>query len=397
MKSVIIGLFLIIAIAFGSAWLRDGSGAEAHEPHSGLNFSLGVDNDGDTVSDCFASCSIAVGASFNLNVHLNALGGVPSYEAFDTFFTYSGAITTIGSPAIPWPECVFPAHRSAAGELRSACTRGIASPASTYTGVIVRQMFECSYGAASITLHHGAAVGDTRLIETLGSMHSEGNGTSEMLAITCEEPPIPYADKTFTNTGNSAASALTTLAWPFPSSVSVVTNAPGCPSPSVYWEFSDPAGISIEWGEFCVDPGESVTVRVYADCPYCTIDIGSGTWTYADADTDGDGCPDIREQQTATGSQLSGGRRSYLNPYDYFNPTHDHENRLDDVLMVVQAYYNDDSDDNPGEPPYAPGYNPDTDRADDPAYAEDWRLLAGNGYQRVGDILAVIRQYFHDC
>ena len=54
-------------------------------------------------------------------------------------------------------------------------------------------------------------------------------------------------------------------------------------------------------------------------------------------------------------------------------------------------------------PPYAPGYNPDTDRTDDPAYpntgvgAQPWRLLAGNGEQRVDDILLVLKQYYHDC
>jgi len=112
-------------------------------------------------------------------------------------------------------------------------------------------------------------------------------------------------------------------------------------------------------------------------------------------DTDGDTCPDIKESQLKLGTELAGGRRNSKNPYDYFNPTGDGENRVDDILMVVDAYYIDDSDGNPGLPPYAPGYNPTTDRTllgPDP-----WDTGPANGLQRVDDILNIVKQYFHDC
>jgi len=114
-----------------------------------------------------------------------------------------------------------------------------------------------------------------------------------------------------------------------------------------------------------------------------------------DPDTDGDGCPNVNEQQTAIGSEMSGGRRDYLNANDYFNPTHDGINRVDDVLAVIDAYFVDDDDGNPGLPPYAPGYDPDTDRT----YAgpEAWNLGPPNGLQRVDDVLNQVKQYFHDC
>jgi hypothetical protein len=115
----------------------------------------------------------------------------------------------------------------------------------------------------------------------------------------------------------------------------------------------------------------------------------------ANPDTDGDGCPDAREQQTAPGSELSGGLRDYQNPYDYFNPTHDGRNRVDDILKVVQQYFKDDNDGNPGLPPYMANYNPDTDRT--PLGPHVWNLGIGNGLQRVDDILAIVKQYFHDC
>jgi len=80
-------------------------------------------------------------------------------------------------------------------------------------------------------------------------------------------------------------------------------------------------------------------------------------------DDDGDGCSNAAEQQTAPGSELSGGLRDDLDPNDYFNPSGDGQNRVDDILLVVQAYFDDDDDGNPGLPPYEPGYNPATDRS----------------------------------
>jgi hypothetical protein len=125
---------------------------------------------------------------------------------------------------------------------------------------------------------------------------------------------------------------------------------------------------------------------------HCADMLCSGT---KPLDTDGDGCSDQREHLTSTGSERYGGLRDFTNPYDYFNPTHDGQNRVDDVLMVVQAFFDDDSDANPGLPPYAPGYNPDTDRT--AGGPNVWNLGPGNGLQRLDDILAIIAQYFHDC
>ena len=119
--------------------------------------------------------------------------------------------------------------------------------------------------------------------------------------------------------------------------------------------------------------------------------------TGAAGHTDADGCPDVKEQQTAPGSQTSGGLRDYLNPYDYFNPSGDGQNRVDDILLVVAQYFDDDLDGNPVLPPYSPGYNPDMDRTDDPGSSEAWDLLGPNGQQRVDDILNIVKQYFHDC
>lgn len=112
------------------------------------------------------------------------------------------------------------------------------------------------------------------------------------------------------------------------------------------------------------------------------------------ADTDSDSCSDPAELGENEGT---GGKRSPTNPWDYFNPSGDGLNRIDDVLIVIGKYFADDNDADPGLPPYAPGYDPHADRSDDPASPEGWDLLGPNGKQRIDDIVAIIKQYAHDC
>ena len=100
-------------------------------------------------------------------------------------------------------------------------------------------------------------------------------------------------------------------------------------------------------------------------------------------DSDGDGCPDGRELGT---NQVTGGLRYPLNSWDYFNPSHDGLNRVDDILLVVGQYFKDTGN---------PAYNPDYDRT--LLGPNAWNLGPGNGLQRVDDILNSVNQYFHDC
>ena len=100
-------------------------------------------------------------------------------------------------------------------------------------------------------------------------------------------------------------------------------------------------------------------------------------------DTDGDGCPDGDENGA---DERKGGRRNFLNPWDYFNPTHDGRIRADDILAVVKHTFQDKG---------MPGYNPDYDRT---FYGPDpWDLGPPDGLIRVADIIAVVRQFGHDC
>jgi hypothetical protein len=114
----------------------------------------------------------------------------------------------------------------------------------------------------------------------------------------------------------------------------------------------------------------------------------------AEPDEDIDGCPTADELGL---NAMLGGQRDPDNQWDYFNPTGDGLNRIDDVLAVVNQFFKDDNDANPGLPPYVAGYNPGMDRTDDTGSSEAWDLLGPNGVQRVDDIIAIVKQFFHDC
>jgi len=102
-------------------------------------------------------------------------------------------------------------------------------------------------------------------------------------------------------------------------------------------------------------------------------------------DTDGDGCRDGRE----VGSDpTQGGQRDPLNPWDYFNPTHDGTNRSDDITAVVMKYGHDQ------------GVFGDYDvRYDRTALmgGHPWQFGPPDGTIRTADISAAVRSYGHDC
>jgi hypothetical protein len=104
-------------------------------------------------------------------------------------------------------------------------------------------------------------------------------------------------------------------------------------------------------------------------------------------DGDGDGCSDKRELKATAANR--GGYRDPSNHYDYFNPTQDGLNRVDDILATVNQYFQDD-------PPGVPDMKSLTDRTAILG-ANSWNLGPPNGQQRVDDILNSVKQYFHDC
>ena len=101
-------------------------------------------------------------------------------------------------------------------------------------------------------------------------------------------------------------------------------------------------------------------------------------------DTDGDGCTDQQENGL---DEFVGGQRNFLNPWDYFNPSGDGFNRMDDLLGVIEHYAPE------GAPPY--DVNWDTGPITGPKH---WNRSAPDGkIDLANDILGMILQYHHDC
>jgi hypothetical protein len=102
-------------------------------------------------------------------------------------------------------------------------------------------------------------------------------------------------------------------------------------------------------------------------------------------DSDGDGCSDKNELGTIPGA---GGLRDPFNRWDYFNTAgNPHQIRIDDILKVEHQFFIDAPTAN---------YTTTTDRTA-LLGGNVWNLGPPNGQQRVDDITAVTKQFFHDC
>jgi hypothetical protein len=126
-------------------------------------------------------------------------------------------------------------------------------------------------------------------------------------------------------------------------------------------------------------------------------------------DSDADGCSDTAEQQTANGTQSTGGRRNYQNFWDFAdvpdgNGLRDGKVTVVDILGVVYRYNANDSGATGGtnrfsnpldRPDPAPAYHSAFDRTF--AGPNAWNLGPPDGQISVSDILNVAKQYGHHC
>ena len=101
------------------------------------------------------------------------------------------------------------------------------------------------------------------------------------------------------------------------------------------------------------------------------------------ADTDADGCTDAREIGP---NERLGGRRDPLNPWDYFNPSGDGRIGVDDIMAVVHRYAKGLGDS---------AYDTKYDRTF--VGPKMWDLGPPDGLISVTDILAIFRQFGHEC
>jgi hypothetical protein len=128
----------------------------------------------------------------------------------------------------------------------------------------------------------------------------------------------------------------------------------------------------------------------------------------SDADNDNDGCSDAREAGT---DPLQGGARNAKNFWDYGDmpdlstvPMRDGKVRVNDIVLVVQHYFDDDGggmapinrNSDPLSVPPPTGYHPAYDRGAIIG-PHTWDVAPPDGQIRVNDILFVVSQYYNDC
>jgi hypothetical protein len=175
--------------------------ASAHQPHPGLDFSLGIDTNGDMNPDCGTSvgqptkCTLSGGASMRAIVYLNTLGDISQYGGFDLYLSYAGVTSSDNPDSSIWPDCFTQANKTGnPGFVVWACAIAPLTPESTYVGPVGTNDFDCS-ASGTISLVHGNP-GYTDLVEqsTLEA-HTEGFGASETLSVNClpvSPTPTPY-------------------------------------------------------------------------------------------------------------------------------------------------------------------------------------------------------------
>jgi hypothetical protein len=119
-------------------------------------------------------------------------------------------------------------------------------------------------------------------------------------------------------------------------------------------------------------------------------------------DADSDGCSDAREEQTAAGSEVTGGRRDPNDFWDFFD-TPDNSNVRDRAVTVADIGRVASRFGSTGSPgidplsakPPAPAYHTAFDRS--PAIGDPWDLGPPGGSITAGDIGATVAQFGHSC
>ncbi len=160
-----------------------------------LDFSIGVDTDGDTTDDCDTlggptKCVVWPDETFELKVYLNELpAGVSAYLGFDLSAEYEGVLSKDNASNEAWPDCVYSAVDYSPGVVRWSCSIGVSEPLSTYLGVIGTNDFNCE-ASGTVTMVHGTGGLETKLYENATTQYAEGQGTTEALMINCHWPTV---------------------------------------------------------------------------------------------------------------------------------------------------------------------------------------------------------------
>jgi hypothetical protein len=179
---------------------------------TGLDFSIGIDIDGNATDDCVSSggpstCTIPVGSTFVVRTYLNGLpADVPHYAGLEIRLTYAGVTNKSNASTQPWPECAFPVQHYAQTFIQFGCIIGVSGASSTYLGLIGTSVFTCS-ADGTITLEHNPD--ETHILDDHSASHSETPGTSESITVDCGA--VPAATATPTPTAHSVGGLATNV------------------------------------------------------------------------------------------------------------------------------------------------------------------------------------------
>lgn len=138
-----------------------------------------------------------------------------------------------------------------------------------------------------------------------------------------------------------------------------------------------------------------------------SIQNGSVTCNAGSPDSDGDGCLNTAEQQSAPGSEQSGGRRNYLSFWDFYDTpdangyrdgTVDLFGDIFGVAFRFGASGNPNADPLGLPIPAAPAYHPGFDRSEPAPGADPWDAgPPDGGIDLFNDILGTAFQFGHAC
>ncbi len=138
------------------------------------------------------------------------------------------------------------------------------------------------------------------------------------------------------------------------------------------------------YGEAGFGGGGAVKANVYRIFP-------------SSVDSDNDGCTDVEERGP---DEILGGRRDYLNFWDFFDPNRDGAVGLLDFLAVLRHFgtVGDPSTLDPDAPePPVGEYWVLADRGGQSPGGDPWDELPANGSIGLADFLSVLRQLGHTC
>jgi hypothetical protein len=176
-----------------------GADVSADTPHSGLDFSIGLDTNGDGTDNCNSSGSpsdtcyvIDRGDPVAVNLYLDS-AGLPDYKGYHALLEITGGYFA-GKVLHTWPDCGAPDGPVGSPPVNPyyvdfGCFVSPWNQSSTYTGKIAEITFDpCNSFTNFIRLHHGPS--GTQLFDSDSNAHAEGTGSmgTERIDFVCAFP-----------------------------------------------------------------------------------------------------------------------------------------------------------------------------------------------------------------